>query len=286
LGADKETHQNAWTTNNANGTPAKNMVDGVSNTEFIAIPQGHLIQAAFNLTAVSGLNLDFGFGIPIAYTVGANNTVFYNRRGTWEYNWVAGTYVRTAGNPTFTVKDDYKDANDSTTYQAPLNLSLGAEYKTGDLGVWFRTDFFFGGYIQRSDDKQYYPVAWDLHVKPYYKVGDIGTFGLDFGFDAYGNVTVLDGSRGNYVGLNGTGSGDDETLKGGVQTIGFGLWYQKVIAGGTFTTGLAYKLTNKVDSFYGEYQGKNASGDYNGLSDFQMKELGIFSIPVIFELSF
>ncbi|MDR0998336.1 MAG: hypothetical protein LBL70_04655, partial [Treponema sp.] len=163
------------------------------------------------------------------------------------------------------------------TFQAPLNLSLGAEYKTGDLGVWFRTDFFFGGYIEPKDeDKLYFPVAWDIHVKPYYKIGDIGTVGLDFGFDVYGKGDLPKWRTG----------GDEETLKGGVHTIGFGLWLQKALAGGTITTGLAYKIINKVDSFYGEYQGQTTSGDDRGLSSSQMKELGVFSIPVVFDLSF
>jgi hypothetical protein len=285
LGADKDTHQNVFSGASAPGTPHKNRIQGgISGTQFVGIPQGHLIQTAFNLTAVQGLNLDFGFGIPLVYTVGARNDAFYNVSQAPDTVGIdaLGNIVVIPGNVSSTVNGRYRDVagGDSTTYQAPLNLSLGAEYKTGDLGVWFRTDFFFGGYIQQDDEKQYYPVAWDFHVKPYYKIGDIGTVGLDFGFDAYGNVNMLK----DKVAVN--DSGEDKTLKGGIHTVGFGLWLQKSIGGGTLTTGLAYKVINKVDSFYGRYRTDPANNEYAGLRSSEMKELGVFSIPVVFELSF
>jgi hypothetical protein len=230
LAADKDTHQNSWTAGSARGIPYSTYKTGTGvpatdaeTSGWDAFATGHLIQAAFNLTAVENLGLDVGFGFPIAYTKA-----------------------------------------DEVTYQAPLNLSLGAEYKLGDLGIWGRTDFYFGGYMEPDGgDKQNIPVAFDLHIRPSYAVAGIGKFSLDFGFDAYGPVK---------------NEADDEDLAGGIQNLGFGAWYEKSIAGGNIRIGLAYKTPlDAVESFAKQ---KDVAKD----DDSRMP--GIFSIPVLFDVAF
>jgi hypothetical protein len=262
LAADPDTHENSYTKGKARGIPYStfkstfgtradksgwtswtNMFD--QSNQSVGIPTGHLIQAAFNVTAVENLKLDIGFGLPIAYT---SRTL------------LAKLFDATPSVPSGFVGPD-------VTFQAPMNISLGAEYTLGDLGIWLRTDFFFAGYIDIDlpapmDKKQNIPVAFDLHIKPYYKLGEIGTFGLDFGLDAYGSVKD---------------EMQDVTLGGGVQNMGFGAWYDKAIAGGNIKIGLGYKLPlDAVDSFTRtKTYGKN-----------QDKTTGVFSIPVMFEFSF
>jgi hypothetical protein len=104
-------------------------------------------------------------------------------------------------------------------------------------------------------------------VGPAYTIQNIGRVGLEFGLNAYGGVK------------------DEATKKdltGGVQNLGFGGWFQKDIAGGIFRVGLTYLAPlAPVGSFV---RADDDTIDSNLYDD--QNTPGIFTIPVLFELSF
>jgi hypothetical protein len=261
LAADQDTHQNDWTTGKAKGIPYSTGPGGVSIAEksgWTAFPTGHLIQAAFQLKALESVGLktlDFGFSIPIGYKVGANNTKFK---------------LKDEDGNEFLLGDD-------SEWQAPLNLSLGAEYGIGDFGARLRTDLFFAGSVKYGEDleKLNLPLVFDLHLAPYYTIQNIGKVGLEFGFNAYGSVS------GKYAEWGKKDSKDDD-YDGGVQQLGFGAWFEKSLAGGTFRIGLTYMVPlDPVGSYVLKTDKELDLAPYK-----DDKTPGIFTIPVYFEVAF
>jgi hypothetical protein len=277
LAAGKDSHQNSYTGGNARGIPYSSGTDskgfgtlaGAEISFWGNFPTGHLIQAAFQLKALesTGLSLDFGFGLPIAYTVAADNAVFW---GT-SFDPTKITGLNDVKGKTIQYWDWEFKGND-TTFQAPLNLSLGAKYTIGDFGIGFRTDLFFAGSVKAGDaDQQALPLTLYLHLNPSYAIQNIGTVGLDFGFNAYGPVT-----RAKNV------TGKEEDLSGGIQNLGFGGYYQKTIAGGTFRIGLGYIVPlAPVGSYVGATDDELDADAWD-----KQNTPGIFTIPVTLEFSF
>jgi hypothetical protein len=281
LAANKATHQNSWTGANAKGIPYS--TGGTTDAEksywsSYAFPTGNLIQAAFNLTAVENLTLDFGFGLPIAYKVGYNpqegvSTQFWKYSLPKNADGTASTTLPDGSLPggvNASLLDGAMYYDTDVEFQAPLNVSLATEYVFGDFGARLRSDLYFGGSI-KIDEKQDIPVTFDLHLHPFYNIPNIGKVGLEFGFNAYGPVTMKS---------QGPGSTDVD-LDGGIQTLAFGGWFQKTLAGGTFRVGLAYSIPlEPVESYTGP-----TTKETNYKKD-EQKSPGIFTIPVTFDYSF
>jgi hypothetical protein len=165
LAAGRDDHRNSWTDGNAKGIPyGTGQSTAAEVSGWTGFPTGHLIQAAFQLKALesTGLSLDFGFGLPIAYKVAADNgAVAAYKSGT----------------------------GDDTEFQAPLNIALGGQYALGDLAIRLRTDLFFAGSYKIGDaDKQNLPLIFSMHLGPSYTIQNIGRIGVEFGFNAYGAV--------------------------------------------------------------------------------------------------
>jgi hypothetical protein len=269
LGADRNTHQNSWTGANAKGIPYStgkaadaNLAEKSMWSGFV-FPTGNLIQLAFGLTAVENLTLDFGFGLPIAYKVGANQPEGEASNYFWsDHKGLSDSAGKV--DPSFL----RSKTGDDTEFQAPLNLSLATEYVFGDFGARLRGDLFFGGSVKVGDwDKQEIPVTFDLHLHPFYNIPNIGKAGLEFGFNAYGPVTLIKEF-----------AGKEEDFDGGIQTLAFGGWFEKALVGGTFRVGLAYSVPlDPVESFVVQKDIKDKD---------EKRTPGIFTIPVNFSYSF
>ncbi|GHU94911.1 hypothetical protein FACS189479_08110 [Spirochaetia bacterium] len=138
------------------------------------------VQAAFQLTAVEGLNAELGldFGIPVA----------------------PGEH-----DPAYTVNSmpvGYKD-----TYQPPIGIVLAAKYAAGDLGVLFRTRALLGESVKIDGVSDPYEggLKLEIGVEPTYKIAGIGTLGVDLSFGT--KATDKQGSNDSKNGYSDLGLG-------------------------------------------------------------------------------
>ena len=208
---------------------------------------GPRIEAAFQLTAVQGLTLDFGgkFVLPV------------NESQVKVWDLVANPVT---GDPEWV-----KGALAAGTYKAPVQIGLGANYVLDALTIGGRVDTNFGGgadideAVAGANDgisttlKQGFEL--NIHLWPTYNLGFM-TLGLDVGFAMRGDTTR------ETLGVKTT------TVNG--NQFGGGIYAQKVIGACTIRGGLAFSASTKV----GEAGTKDVKSDT------------IFSIPVTFDYTF
>ncbi|GHT52829.1 hypothetical protein FACS1894106_2380 [Spirochaetia bacterium] len=174
------------------------------------------IEAAFQLTAVQGLNLDVGFGFPLPIT----------------------------------------DVNDNVK-QNPLDLTIGANYSTGNLGILGRVQVTFGGSSTPDGGKTTTTgLGLQIGVEPTYKIDGIGTLGIELGF-----------------GLKGEDAYDGTGLKNNRTSLGLGAFWRAPLAGATFQVGVAAALPL-------------SGGDADDWKDDDAKKYDtIFTIPIVLTYS-
>ncbi|MHB9293868.1 hypothetical protein Holit_02987 [Hollandina sp. SP2] len=133
-------------------------------TDVINASAYHKIEGAFAYTGMSGLILDVGAKIPLAFK---------------EYKSDGNT--QKIGN-----------------YQAPFQASLGVQYGSGALTVPVRVDAKFAGITDDTEDDDAdavsEPFILNAHLWPSYKVLENTTVGIDFGLEFIGE-TAKDGEK-------------------------------------------------------------------------------------------
>jgi hypothetical protein len=199
------------------------------------------IEAAFAYTGMEGLVLDLGlkFWIPVSDWT------------TDEWDPIKQEYI---------VLD--QENTHTGSYWKGVQVSLGAGYTAGDIGINGRIDAKFAqSYTHDGDygNDLSLPFNLNVHLWPSYNLG-FATIGLDFGLEFIGTTTFTQ------VAAETT----DEEYKGGLR-VGFGLWLQKAFGPSSIKLGLAYR----VGSEFGE---KDKPGHW--------KEPGVLSIPIVFDYSF
>jgi hypothetical protein len=169
------------------------------------------IEAAFAYTGMTGLVVDVGAKIPLAFK-------------TFE---VTDYPISSTSNVRAKVIDS------DTTFQAPFQVSLGAGYTAGALDVKGRVDAQFAG--SRKDDNAEYNIGLNInaHLTPSYNLG-FATAGLDVGFEFLGENTDKDGKV-----YNKTATSDGD--KGGYR-FGVGAWLRKAYGGASIKGGLGLRL--------------------------------------------
>jgi hypothetical protein len=187
------------------------------------------IEVAFALTAVDGLTLDIGGKIPLAFT-----------------------------------EEDTKDSDGNlllplgtdVTYQAPIAISVGANFGIGDFSIGGRVDLAFGGYTQVSGgDKEASGFSLNALIEPAYDLGAC-VVGADIGV--------------GFTGKNKVGS--TEVKNSGAFSIDLGAWVGLNFSNGLFKAGVAARLPTT------NYAADGAiPADKNPL---------IFSIPLVLEYFF
>ncbi|MHB9293022.1 hypothetical protein Holit_02139 [Hollandina sp. SP2] len=165
------------------------------------------IEAAFAFTGVSGLVVDVGGKVPLAFT-------------TYEQDY-SSDFDSNPNTPDTTIR---LKVTNGTKYQAPFQVSLGAGFTADALDIKGRVDAQFGGYTEYEDDKTEKGFDVNVHLWPSYNLG-FATAGLDVGFNYIGETET-----------NGTTSN-----KGGYQ-FGAGLWLKKAYGGASIKGGLALSL--------------------------------------------
>jgi hypothetical protein len=176
------------------------------------------IEAAFNLKAVEGLNLDLSVKVPIP---------------------VEKEIPRSVGGIDFNAK---------VVHQDNFQLAAAGEYKAGDFGVVLGLYGEFGGsiavgsvpaVIAESAPNGYLSKAklapsFNIIATPSFYVAAVdATVGADVGFAVTGK-----GTRPGWLNTLGTWSvADEETT-----TFGFGGWIKRDLGKGSIKTGLAYQL--------------------------------------------
>jgi hypothetical protein len=183
------------------------------------------IEAAFNLTAIENLNVDLGVKIPFAIT--------------------AHDYVGDG------------------QYQDPITVAVGANFTTGDFGIWGRIDTSFAGRVyddadDLTDDYTDIPFALQAHLKPFYNLG-FATVGLNIGLGFTGDLT----GKSNGDDWHGYNSDEDSAA---TFSFGIGPWIQKDLSAGLIKAGLGFKFPTVLDG--------------NNVSSF------VFSVPIIVEFWF
>ena len=180
------------------------------------------IEAAFAFTMIEGLVLDLGGKIPIAFSE------WHEPVGIW---------------------DEEPDPRKGVTYQAPIQISLGAGFTAGDLDIKARVDTKLAGYVEPDNGLKtdLSPVV-NFHLWPSYNLG-FATLGVDVGLEIIGKAKV---------------DGEEIDKTDGVR-VGFGAWLKKSIGSCSVKGGLAYRVGTEV---YGQ------------------NEHGAFTIPFVFETSF
>jgi hypothetical protein len=156
------------------------------------------IGAAFHLTMVDNLGVDVGFTFPFSFTDSDIKA--------WDatkLEWATGT--------------------GDTEYQAPMQLSLGANYALGDIGIWARVDSWFGA----SRGTTEIGPRVHVHLVPSFNLGFM-TVGVDGAFEWLGANTV----------------GGTE-VDGGVRW-GIGAWAGRDIGRGRVQAGINYRAATEV----------------------------------------
>ncbi|MDR2632913.1 MAG: hypothetical protein LBC51_04735 [Treponema sp.] len=177
------------------------------------------IEAAFAFTGVSGLVIDLGGKIPLAF----------DTYEVTDYPVGGGT-----GSGYVKITDDNK-------YQAPFQVSLGAGYTLDALDIKARVDGQFGGKV--SSDNYEYKLGPNInvHLWPSYKLDAVSeglSAGLDVGFEFIGKDT----DKNDKVINEGT-----STEKNGGIRVGFGAWLKKTYGGASIKGGLAYHVGTEVN---------------------------------------
>jgi hypothetical protein len=184
------------------------------------------IEAAFAFTGVDSLVLDLGLKFWFPYDSYVSNI------------WNAAD-------------EKYEEAKNFGSIMKPFQVSLGAGYTAGDIGINARIDASLAGKwtdvngvsgIDRTD-----PLILNIHLWPSYNLG-FATVGLDVGFKIIGKTTE-------------TNKSDTD---GGVE-VGFGAWLKKSFGDSSIKGGLAYRVGTEVDG---------------------VKEPGVLSVPIVFDYSF
>ena len=166
------------------------------------------IEAAFALTAVENLTLDLGIKIFLPYK--------YDY--TLSYPSVPAGFLPAA-------KGEDSDG---------AQVSLGAKFSAGDLGIGARIDTTFGGYRGEDSDNRFNdPFALGVRIVPSYNVG-FATIGLDFGLLMTGKSSYVSG---------GTKTERDDA---GAQ-FGIGAFIQRDLGNGRIQTGFTFTGAPTVD---------------------------------------
>jgi hypothetical protein len=177
------------------------------------------IQGAFNLTAVQGLNLDFGFSIPIAY-----------ERDYW---------------------DDADKTNllKSVKTQDDYVVSLGFDLTMfNPFRLWGLMSLKVGGYTENTPNggdstKTNRGTDFAIHLTPMYTVAPNNILGLDLFMDVRAGSDDRSKKQDNDPTVN---PGPD--AKNDYLDLGFGVYYRRNIAGGD----IRVAVTMKVPGVWGE----------------------------------
>jgi hypothetical protein len=233
------------------------------------------IEAAFAFTGMSGLVIDVGGKIPLAFsTYEETKTITTTTTTTAPSTTATGTFTDASGNPqsvtitipgekktTTTSRSEMVRVEDGTTYQAPFQVSLGVGYTLDSLDIKARVDAQFMGRKTEKNDEEYNIGPYiNAHLWPSYKLDDFSeglSAGLDLGFEFTGEDTD---EEGDVIGKTDTFDGRN----GGIH-FGIGAWIKKAYGGASIKGGLGYQVGSEVHS---------------------VKYPGVFSIPIIFEYSF
>ncbi|GHV64708.1 hypothetical protein AGMMS49587_17630 [Spirochaetia bacterium] len=213
------------------------------------------IQFAFNLLAVEGLGADLGFTYPLPLTVDELHA------GT-----IPITGVNTPAAGITLAKDD--------VYQAPIGIHLGGKYtlSSGDFAVNYRISTRFAEkekYAAAGSFDKKYGAQFFLGLQPTYKLGEIGTVGLDF------SLTT-----------KGSDSQDVTDFRNGANSIGVGLFFSRPIANGAFTIGFLSKFAAGGDAYKVFTAGPGSSPARTQLQvDNAKKKATSISIPIMWEYS-
>jgi hypothetical protein len=180
------------------------------------------IEAAFAFTGVPGLTADVVGKIPLAFK-----------------DW-----TRNQDN-IFELEDErlitdsvYKAFKNNHIWQAPYQVSLGANFTAGDFGIGGRADVKFGGYTRSTKAEMYLPTELNIHVWPSYDLG-FARIIVDFGFEYIGATFDQDG--------NIVQDGEPRPLNGG-NRIGLGISLEKKFPGNSVIKGgIAWKNGGTVN---------------------------------------
>lgn len=211
---------------------------------------------AFQLTAVEGLNLDMGAQIPVEYE---------SDRG-------------------FEIYDGLREGTDSemptsngvgkvATVQQPFVVALGIVYEPvflDSLRVLARVDFEFGKNIKTFDGTEWeFGNVYAFYIQPSYKINALFRAGADFGIVYHSGDTEH-----TYTGKETTRSRLVSSLSE-YSDMGFGLWAELKLSGGTVRGGFMAMLPGSVRYEYVGAQGKPKQYNitYTGKP--------IFSVPVM-----
>jgi hypothetical protein len=221
------------------------------------------IEAAFAFTGMSGLVIDVGGKIPLAFSTYEETKTI--KAATTAKDAQGNDILDSSGNKLLTEKAVTRlvRVTDGTTYQAPFQVSLGVGYTLDSLDIKARVDAQFMGKATAKNDAEYNIGPYiNAHLWPSYKLDSFSeglSAGLDLGFEFIGEDTNKDG---DVIVIN----KDSETVeKNGGTRFGIGAWIKKAYGGASIKGGLAYHVGSEVHS---------------------EKEPGAFSIPIIFEYSF
>jgi hypothetical protein len=180
------------------------------------------IEAAFAFTGAPGLTIDVGGKVPLPFK-----------------EWTRPvSNVFELEDESFITDSVYKSYKNNNIWQAPYQVSVGANFTTGDLGLGGRADLRFGGYTKATVTEMYFPMEVNFHIWPSYDLG-FARIIVDFGFEYIGATNDQDG--------NIVQDGEPLPLNGG-NRIGMGISLEKKFPGNcVLKGGVAWKNSGTVN---------------------------------------
>ena len=171
------------------------------------------IQAAFNLTAVKGLNIDLGASIPLAY-----------ERDYWD-DLDKTNLVRT------------EKIQDDIVASLGFDLTMLSPFR-----LWGLTSLKLGGYNETTPaggdtETVKKGTVWSIHLTPMYTVAPNNIIGLDLFMDTRSGSDEAPARPDNDPTFK-----PDPDAKNNYTDFGFGVYYRRNIAGGDIRVAVTMKL--------------------------------------------
>jgi hypothetical protein len=218
-----------------------------------------VIEVAFLYDGVENLKAEIGAKIPLAYTTGLPNYIYYPGVYYGSYPYQTGS----------------TNNADNLEVQLPYSVAIGASYRWNNLSVLGRVDFSFGGKYA-NEGKNTITVGNDVRtmVSADYRILTPLRVGLDIAYNFHGFDAIETGGKTENIGERANDKTTSER-----NDFGFAPWAAVDLGGGVVKVGVAVMIPSSERWTY------DSSGGTHPWKQFYTGK-PIISVPISVTYSF